>query len=132
MKKKILVFHKSLAIYRVDFFNAVHENFNATFYFDDKRPAQDTFNQFSPNYIESKCAFKCNYLLKGFKLFGREFRLGINSIISKEKPNVIICNEYTPITIIVLIIYYRIKNINYTLSVMTVLRIRKIEKASGP
>tara|TARA_R110002049_G_scaffold309052_2_gene516245 strand:+ start:4533 stop:5651 length:1119 start_codon:yes stop_codon:yes gene_type:complete len=103
MKKKILVFHKGLAIYRVDFFNAVHEKYDATFYFDNKKQGQDTFNQFSRNYIESKCNFKSNYLLKGLKLFGRDFKWGITSIILREKPDFVICNEYTPVTIVVFI-----------------------------
>ncbi|WP_019668285.1 glycosyltransferase family 4 protein [Eudoraea adriatica] len=107
MRLKILVFHPALATYRVDFFNSVDENFDAKFFFEYKEQAS---HKFSKNYLQSKCTFKSNYLSKGFELFGRSIRFGINSIIRKERPNVIICSEFGPVTILVFLHYILTRN----------------------
>lgn len=103
MKKKILFFHPALAPYRVDFFNAIHKEFNAVFYFTFLNVANQKFAQ---DVLTQKCNFKCNYILNGFELFGRSVRIGLGSIIKKEKPEIIICSEYGYISIIVFIIKY--------------------------
>ena len=100
MKKKILVFHPSLAPYRVDFFNACHEFFDAVFYFNLTNVSDQKFDQ---EALKSSCNFKCNYLTKGFDLFNRSFRVGIIPLIVREKPDIVLCSEYGPITLMVFI-----------------------------
>jgi len=101
-KNKILIFHPALAPYRIDFFNALNENFEAKFYFNTLNVLSQQFNQ---ERLKSKCKFKCNYLLHGFELFGRSFKFGISAIIKKENPRIVLCSEFGPNTILVFFIY---------------------------
>lgn len=96
-KKKLLIFHIALAPYRVDFFNALTEQFNTSFYFSLTNVPDQTFDQ---EAIARNSKFKNNYLSKGITLFGRTFITGIHSIIKKEQPDIILCNEYSPVTFI--------------------------------
>jgi glycosyltransferase involved in cell wall biosynthesis len=95
---KLLVFHPALAPYRVDFFNAINEVYNASFYFNLQNVPDQKFDQ---QALQKKCTFKSNYILSGFELFGRSFRSGIIPIIKKEKPDIIICSEYGQVTLMV-------------------------------
>ena len=97
-KKKILIFHSALAPYRVDFFNALDKEFNASFYFSLTNLPDQKFDQ---DAIRKKCTFVNNYLPNGIDIFGYLIRTGIISIIKKEKPDIILCAEYGPITLIV-------------------------------
>lgn len=97
-KNRILIFHPALAPYRVDFFNALYEAFDASFYFNLPNVIDQNFDQ---KTLKKKCKFKLDYLPIGFELFGRSFRSGIVSIIRKENPNIILCSEYGPVTFIV-------------------------------
>jgi hypothetical protein len=63
VKKKVLVFHPALAPYRVDFFNAIHKNFDASFYFSSPNVKEQYFDQES---LQRDCNFSCNYLENGF------------------------------------------------------------------
>lgn len=115
VKKKILIFHIALAPYRIDFFNALDKEFNASFYFSLTNVPSQKFDQ---DAIRKKCTFINNYLLNGIDLFGYLIRTGIIRIIKREKPDIILCNEYGPITIIVFLykFFFR-KNIHlYTIS----------------
>ncbi|SMC62859.1 glycosyltransferase family 4 protein [Cellulophaga tyrosinoxydans] len=100
MKKKLLVFHNALAPYRVDFFNALHDKYAANFYFELQNVSDQKFDQ---DNIKRKCSFTCNYLEKGFGLFGRTIRFGIINAINRHKPDIIFCNEYSPVTLVVFI-----------------------------
>ncbi len=101
--KKILIFHKGLAPYRIDFFNAINSKFDVNFYFDNK--FGDNTYCLKEDFLVKKCDFKPNYLGKGFNLFGRSFRLGIHKIIKSEFPTIVICNEYCPVTISIFFYY---------------------------
>jgi glycosyltransferase involved in cell wall biosynthesis len=104
--KKVLVFHPALAPYRVDFFNAVHNFFEASFYFSLKNVSDQKFDQ---ENLKSKCNFKCNYLNSGFEFLGRSIRFGVFKIIRLEKPDIIVCAEYGQITLLVFL-YNKIFN----------------------
>lgn len=112
---KVLVFHPALAPYRVDFFNALNDEFDAAFYFNLPNVADQKFDQ---EMLTKKCNFKLNFIQNGFEFFGRSFRFGIIGILQKEKPDIILCSEYGPVTIIVVLykIFSRKKNILYTIS----------------
>jgi glycosyltransferase involved in cell wall biosynthesis len=96
-KNKILIFHPALAPYRVDFFNGFSEYFDTVLYFNHRNVTDQKFNQ---ELLISLCTFKINYLDNGFEFFGRSIRFGISSIIKKENPDIIICSEYSFITIL--------------------------------
>lgn len=115
MKKKIVVFHPALAPYRVDFFNAINTEFDAAFYFNLPNVADQKFDQ---ETLAKKCNFKLNFIQNGFEFFGRSFRFGIIGILQKEKPDIILCSEYGPVTLIVVLykIFSRKKNSLYTIS----------------
>ncbi len=95
---KILIFHPSLAPYRVDFFNTLNENFDAKFYFFHDNVLDQKFNQ---NKLKQELNFQCNYLNKGLSFFGRPIRFGITKIIKTNKPDTIICPEYGLITLFI-------------------------------
>jgi hypothetical protein len=97
-KKKLLIFHPALAPYRIDFFNELADNFDASFYFNLTNVADQKFDQVA---LKAKCNFQCNYLLNGFDFFGRSFRLGIIRIIKMKNPDIVICSEYGFVTWIV-------------------------------
>jgi len=103
MKKKLLVFHPALAPYRIDFFNSIVNKFDALFYFSNDNLKDQTFNQ---DRLRSKCNFKFNLLLNGFEVGKRSFRTGIFKIINEYKPEIIICSEYSQITLQALIYKY--------------------------
>jgi glycosyltransferase involved in cell wall biosynthesis len=113
--KKILVFHPALAPYRVDFFNALNNYFEASFYFSLKNVSDQKFNQ---ENLKSLCNFNCKYISTGFEFLGRSFRFGIIKIIKLEKPDIIFCAEYGQITLSVFL-YNKICNSSikvYTIS----------------
>lgn len=97
-KQKILIFHPALAPYRIDFFNIINEKFNAVFYFNLPNVINQKFDQ---KKLSKKCHFKYKYILSGFEIFGRSIRFGIISIIRKEDPEIVVCSEYGPVTLIV-------------------------------
>lgn len=97
-KKKILIFHTALAPYRVDFFNAIDREFDASFYFSLVNVPSQKFNQ---DAIKEKCTFRSNYILKGFNIHKYLIRTEVFQVIKKEKPDIILCNEYGPVTILV-------------------------------
>lgn len=115
IKKKVLVFHPALAPYRVDFFNAIDIFGDASFYFSLRNVSDQKFDQ---ENLKSLCSFKCNYISGGFEFLGRSFRFGVFRIIKLEKPDIILCSEYSQITFLVLL-YNKIFNTAikvYTLS----------------
>ena len=115
VKEKILIFHTALAPYRVDFFNAIDKEFDASFYFSLKNVPSQKFDQ---DAIKRKCTFNSKYLLNGVDLFGYLIRTGVIRTVKKEKPDIILCNEYGPVTINVFLykILFRKKFRFYTIS----------------
>lgn len=96
--KKLLIFHPALAPYRLDFFNSISEDFDAIFYFSNENLVSQKFNQ---NELKKKTRFKSIFLKNGFVIKNRIFRFGIWNAINMNKPEVILVNEYNPITIMV-------------------------------
>lgn len=114
-KETLLVFHPGLATYRVDFFNALAINFRASFYFSYKSDPDHLYDQ---HKLLSSCNFKPHYLTKGFHVFRKTFRLGLIKIILKNKPDLIICSEFGPVTITICLykLFFRKKFKLYTIS----------------
>ena len=100
-KKKLVVFHPALAPYRVDFFNALNENFDAVFYFFNENLLNQKFEQ---DRLKQKLNFQPLFLNSGLNLSGRTFRFGVRRIVKKIQPDVIICPEFNPINLFVILI----------------------------
>ncbi len=97
-KQTILIFHPALAPYRVDFFNALHQAFDAHFYFNLMNVSDQKFDQ---DDLKSRSEFSSNYLRQGFEFKGKSFRTGAISAIKKHNPDIVLCSEYSPLTCLV-------------------------------
>ncbi|HHV87125.1 MAG TPA: glycosyltransferase [Petrimonas sp.] len=92
-KKKILMFHPSLAPYRIDQFNSLNELFDLTvvFLFDNIWN-----NKMDQAKLLSQCNFRILFLLEGpqrkDKVF---FRFGMLRMIKKIQPDIIMGFEYS-------------------------------------
>lgn len=100
MKKNILIFHPSLAPYRVDFFNSLSRAFNTSIYFNHSNVQDQEFDQ---DILREQSEFTSNYLNSGVEVRGRSFRKGIFSKIRKHKPDIILTSEFGPISLLVFI-----------------------------
>lgn len=115
MKKKIVIFHPTLASYRVDFFNSLAKSHNCTYYFNYR---DDKSFLFSQSDLIDQCIFEPKYITKGFKFYGRTFRFGLLKILKNELPEVVICSEYEPVTIFIFF-YKMIFNMSFELYTMS-------------
>jgi len=97
--KRLLVFHPALAPYRIDFFNYLDEHFDAQFYFSTTNLRNQKFDQAT---LRKRCTFEVNILKNGFELGGRLLHTGIISLIRKASPDIVLCSEYSQITLAVL------------------------------
>lgn len=111
----LLVFHPALAPYRIDFFNALTHSFNANFYFSYSNLKDQNFDQ---QHLRSLCHFEFRLLENGLEIGSRSIRTGIWKIIRKHKPDIILCSEYSQITLSVLMLrfLFRKKFKVYTIS----------------
>jgi glycosyltransferase involved in cell wall biosynthesis len=98
-RKKLVIFHPALAPYRIDFFNQLAERFESIFYFSLNNVPDQKFNQ---DELQKKIQFKYK-ILSGFNLFDRTVRFGIFNILNREKPDIVLCSEYNPVTYTVLL-----------------------------
>jgi len=99
MKKKLLVFHKALAPYRIDLFNELNEAFEMNIYFFRKNLRSQKFDM---NAINAQLNFIPKYMTSGFDFGNRKrmIRFGFLNKIIQHKPDVLICLEYSYITFI--------------------------------
>ncbi len=107
MKKKLLVFQPALPPYRVDFFNALNNSFKADFYFFRYNLKDHKFDQ---EELKRSLNFEPKYFTKGFELFGRSLRFGVNGIIKRNKPDVVLSTEYNIVTIFIVFARFFLKN----------------------
>ncbi|MBU4186201.1 MAG: glycosyltransferase [Proteobacteria bacterium] len=93
---KVLIFHPALAPYRVSIFNELSNLLNLKVIFLRDNLLNQKFDQ---KLLRS--LLKCNhdFLLSGFDIRSRAFRWGITKAISKFNPDVVVCMEYSPITL---------------------------------
>lgn len=91
MRKKVLIFHPTIAPYRIRFFNEINSAFDATICLYYRNLKSQKFNYAE---IERRFEFSPHYLQKSINLFGRSFYLGHSMWIKKVQPDVVIVNEY--------------------------------------
>lgn len=96
--KKLLVFHPSLAPYRIDFFNELAKSYQTIFYFNYRNVVDQNFNQ---DVLRTKANFEQRFIDSGFNIAGRAFRFGIIGLVIKHKPDMVFCSEFGQITLIV-------------------------------
>lgn len=99
--KKLLVFHPALAPYRIDFFNKLSGSFDATVYFSLSNLIDQKFDQ---SKLRAELNFPFNLLASGFDVKNKAIRFGIHKILKKHNPDIVICSEYSQITLFVIFI----------------------------
>ena len=98
MKKKLLIFHPTIAPYRIDFFNSLSEAFDTEVYFDFRYLVFESYEK-----IESQLNFVPHYLKKLIKIGNRIIYSGYWKALFKEKANVVMTAEFGVSTLIALI-----------------------------
>lgn len=96
MRKKLLVFHPALAPYRVEWFNQIALYFELKVVFFDRNLRDNKFDQ---EHLRSQLQCEFSFLLNGFNFFRRRWRRGVLKEIRNFRPDIIICYEYSPITL---------------------------------
>lgn len=100
MKKKLLVFHPALAPYRIDFFNRLSDEFDALFYFEADNVKDQNFDQ---KHLRRISKFNFNLLKSGLEIGNKNLRFAIFKILNKYNPDIVLCSEYSPTTILTLL-----------------------------
>lgn len=97
-----LFFRTSVAPYRIDTYNAMHDLWGFEFYFLDK---EDTSQPFDMQRLYAECRFQPHFL-KTFSVLKRRFKVctELRSILKQHNPEVVIVPEYKLLTIQVLLL----------------------------
>lgn len=97
-----LFFRTSVAPYRIDTYNAMHDLWGYEFYFLDK---EDTSQPFDMQRLYDECHFQPHFL-KTFSVLKRRFKVctKLRSILKKHNPEVVIVPEYKLLTLQVLLL----------------------------
>ena len=93
---KILCFHPALAPYRVDFFNLLCELAELKMVFLQENLQTQKFDQ---NALLAKLKVPYEYLTSGVCIRGRCVRTGILRIVRRERPDIILAYEASPVTV---------------------------------
>lgn len=89
--KKVLIFHNTVAPYRIDFFNDVFRNFNTKIVLDYRNLKDQKFDYAS---IEKQFIFEPSYLKEWIQIGKRDFYKGYGKNIKDSKPDTIFVSEY--------------------------------------
>lgn len=98
---KLLIFHQSLAPYRIDFWNSLNSLFDLKLYFIYENVVEQKFDQ---AILRKKLNFNIEYYLRGFQFGIRAVRYGLHSMIKKHKPDIVFTYEYSQITITIILL----------------------------
>ena len=105
-KLKAILFLPYLAPYRVDVLNELNKYYDLTVVFKFKEAREQNFNiKFLLDQIDCKYIF----LERGFEIGIRPVRFGINNLLKKNKPDVVISNEFD-VTSLLISIYSNFYN----------------------
>ena len=115
-KLRVLIFHPALAPYRVDLFNGLAEYLDLKVIFLRKNLLNQKFNQ-DDLRARLKCGY--DYLCSGLDIGARSFRWGVGREISRFRPDVVVCTEYSPITIYIALLKHFLLKRRYSLAIMT-------------
>ncbi|MBE9599526.1 glycosyltransferase [Pedobacter sp. MC2016-24] len=95
VRKKILIFHQSLAPYRVDFWNSLNDAFDLEVFFIYENHLDQKFDQ---GRLKKLLNFTPKYLNIGVDVGSRALRWGFVSIIRRVKPEIVFSYEYSQTT----------------------------------
>lgn len=97
--EKLLIFHPTIAPYRIDFFNDLSKAFCTCVCLKYWNLRDQTFNY---ETIYSQFAFKPVYLKENFRMMGRSFCSGYWKNLNTFKPDIVLTEEFGIGTILVL------------------------------
>lgn len=102
MSKEVLVIHRALAPYRVDFFKVINDNCSAEITFLLRNLQQASYQQ---HYLVDKLGGKPEYLTQGLNL-GRRilYRRGLLRKVLNFRGNFIVLYEFGPLTLYLVLI----------------------------
>lgn len=89
--KKVLIFHPTVAPYRIDFFNDLYKNLNVSIYLYYENLLDQNFNY---TEIKKRFEFCPRYFKKTIKIGKRVLPVGHFDVLRKEKPDIVIVGEY--------------------------------------
>ena len=90
MKKRAIILHPAIAPYRVDFFNSLAKEFDASFYFEFDNALEQAFDQ---EKLRKRLCFAPHFLSSGFMGI-KNLRLEVLTILWKNKADVVFVSEY--------------------------------------
>lgn len=109
MKKKLLIFHPTIAPYRIDFFNDLYKAFETRVCLQYWNLRDQTFDY---EKIYAQFAFKPYYLKEVLKLGARSIWGGIWKHLDEFQPDVVLVSEYG-ITALMVLLYRFLKRKHY-------------------
>lgn len=91
MKKKVIIFHNTIAPYRIKFFNELTKSFNTKvcLYYENLKD-----QKFDYEAISSQFQFVPDYFDRHIRVLGREFYIGHMKRIKEYNPDIVIVPEY--------------------------------------
>jgi glycosyltransferase involved in cell wall biosynthesis len=95
---RLLIFHPAIAPYRIDLFNELANVFDLKVVFFQKSMQSQKFDQ---RRLESSLQCKFDYLCSGFNIAGRTIRWGMGRLIKEFDPDVVVCTEYAPPSLVI-------------------------------
>jgi len=100
MKRRLLVIHPTLAPYRVDYFNALDQAFDARICFCYSNLLEQKFDRYDE--LLGQCTFKPVYLPRLFRMGARVFNRGIIRNIREFSPEIVMTMEFRFATMVAL------------------------------
>lgn len=97
MMKKLLVFHRALAPYRIEFLNTLFTAFDTHLYFEFASPIEQPFD---PNGLKERIKFRSGILPSAPNIIGlKNFRPYAISLVRGIEPDAILCSEFNLLTL---------------------------------
>ncbi len=100
MKKRLLIFHPTIAPYRIDFFNSLYKAFDTRICLRYRNLKSQKFDY---NKIASEFIFEPIYLKESFKFIGKQMYKGIWKQLDDFKPDIVIAEEFSIYTVIIIL-----------------------------
>ncbi|SUB89499.1 Glycogen synthase [Porphyromonas macacae] len=98
MTKKLLIIHRALAPYRIDFFNELSRAFDTRIYFENHSPDEQSFRK---DLLAERICFSYDFLDEGV-LGIKNMRIQLVDIVRDFRPDIILSSEFNFITPILL------------------------------
>lgn len=103
-KKKLLIIHRALAPYRIEFFNRLSQEFDTQIFFEFDNPLEQNFDR---DHLRKRIQFDYQILRPG-AIGVKNLRLDLFDIVEAFRPDIILSSEFnltTPILLIAKALY---------------------------